>query len=261
MVCKNCNNDLTPKSDFCNSCGAKVIRNRLTNKSLINDVIERYFNLDNTFLKTIKDMLIIPEHVCGGYISGLRKKYLNPASMLAISLTLSGFVLFLMKKLAWGSIDFSKISYAQTSSGGAGTEKIMASTMEYGSLLFIFYIPILAIASYLFFNKKNYNLAEHTVTSIYSLTSFSIISAVYGVITLFINPQFYFDTALIYSFIMILFSIYVAYRNSRFSIKSLFWRIPMFLIIFLIGYMGVSMLTIAFLFLTGEISIQDFAPK
>ena len=103
------------------------------------DFLERYFNLDNTFLKTLWHMIIKPEDVCGGYISGVRKKYLNPVSMLAISLTLSGFVIFLTKKLAWSEIDFSKISYAQTSSGGAGTEKIMSATMEYGSLLFLFY--------------------------------------------------------------------------------------------------------------------------
>ena len=260
MDCKNCNNTLRTDFSFCPDCGSKIIRNRLTNKSLIYDFIERYFNLDNTFLKTIWHMITKPEKVCGGYISGLRKKYLNPVSMLAISLTLSGFILFLMKKIAWGSIDFSKISYAQTSSGGSGTEKIMTSTMEYSSLLFLFYIPILAFASYLCFNKKNYNFAEHTVTSIYALTSFSIISAVYAVIVLFISPQFYVDTALIYSLIMVLFCVYVAYKNSMDNLRSLFWRIPLFLLVFLIGYLGVSIITVAVLFLTGEISIQDFVP-
>ncbi|GAA4884587.1 hypothetical protein GCM10023311_03790 [Flaviramulus aquimarinus] len=205
-------------------------------------------------------MLVKPENVCGGYISGIRKKYLNPVSMLAISLTLSGFIIFLIKKIAWTDIDFSKISYAKTSAGGPGTEKIMSSTMEYGSLLFLFYIPILAFASYLFFNKKKYNLAEHTVTSIYALTSFSIISSVYAIITILINPQFYLDSALVYSFIMVLFCIYVAYKNSKNSKKSLFWRIPMFLLIFLIGYIGISLATVAVLFITGELSIQDLAP-
>ncbi|WP_162183652.1 DUF3667 domain-containing protein [Wocania ichthyoenteri] len=233
----------------------------MTAKSLSYDFLERYFNLDNTFLKTIWHMITKPKDVCGGYISGLRKKYLNPVSMLAISLTLSGFILFLMKKIAWSDIDFSKISYAQTSSGGAGTEKIMSSTMEYSSLLFLFYIPILAFASYLFFNKQKYNLAEHIVTSIYALTSFSIISAVYAIVVLLISPQFYINTALIYSLIMVLFCVYVAYKNSMNTLKSLFWRVPMFLLIFLVGYMGISIVTVAILFLTGEISIQDFTPK
>lgn len=260
MTCRNCNNTLRTDFSYCPDCGSKIIRNRLTPKSLIFDVIERYFNLDNTFLKTLWHMIVKPESVCGGYISGIRKKYLNPVSMLAISLTLSGFVIFLTKKLAWSSIDFSKISYAQTSSGGAGTEKIMSATMEYGSILFLFYIPVLAFASFLFFNKKQYNFAEHSVTAIYALTSFGIIGSLYAIPTLFVSPQFYFETALLYSFIMVLFCIYVAYKNSKNSLKSLFWRIPMFLFIFLIGYMGVSILTFAALFITGEISVQDFMP-
>ena len=260
MTCRNCTNTLRTDFSFCPDCGSKVIRNRLTNKSLIHDFLERYFNLDNTLLMTLWHMIITPENVCGGYISGLRKKYLNPVSMLAISLTLSGFILFLMKKIAWDGIDFSSISYLQTSSGGSGAEKIMASTMEYSSLVFLFYIPVLAFASYVVFNKKDYNFAEHTVTSIYALTGFTIIASVYAIITLLISPQFYIDTALIYSLLMVLFCVYVAYRNSMDGLKSLFWRIPVFLLIFLIGYIGVSILTLALLFLTGEVSIQDFAP-
>ncbi|MFS4483331.1 DUF3667 domain-containing protein [Hyunsoonleella sp. 2307UL5-6] len=261
MNCKNCNNTLRTDYSFCPDCGGKVVRQRITNKSLIYDFLERYFNLDNTFITTIKHMLLKPESVCGGYIDGLRKKYLNPVSMLAITLTLSGLTLFLMKKIAWESIDFGSVSYVQTSTGGEGKKKIIASTMEYSSVLFLAYIPLLAFSSFIFFNKKNYNFAEHMIISIYGITAFSIISSVYSVITLIINPQFYIDYALLYSLVMVLFCIYVAYRNSNDSIKSLFWKIPLYLLFFLICYMGVSMLTVVILMLTGEISVQDFVPK
>lgn len=261
MTCKNCNSTLRTDYSFCPDCGAKVIRNRITAKSLIFDFLERYFNLDNTFLKTLWHMIVKPQKVCGGYITGLRKKYLNPVSMLAISLTTSGFLIFLMKKLAWNKIDFSKISYAQTSSGGIGTEKIMSATMEYGSLITFLYIPVIAFASFVVFNKKKYNYPEHIISSIYSLTSFSIISLLYAVTILLIDPQLYFDTALLYSLLMILFCLYVAYKNSGNKISSLFWRIPVFLLVLLVGYMIVSVGTFTILFLTGDISVQDFIPK
>ena len=64
MNCKNCNSTLRTDYSFCPDCGAKVVRQRITNKSLIYDFLERYFNLDNTFLKTIWHMLIKPEEVC-----------------------------------------------------------------------------------------------------------------------------------------------------------------------------------------------------
>ncbi|TXG35106.1 DUF3667 domain-containing protein [Seonamhaeicola maritimus] len=261
MNCRNCNTSLRTDYSFCPDCGAKVIRNRISVKNLLYDLIERYFNLDNTFLKTLWHMLIKPHIVCGGYIAGIRKKYLNPVSMLAIALTSSGFILFLIKKVAWDSIDFSSISYAQTSTGGSGTEKIISATMEYSSLIYFLYIPMIAFAGFVVFNKKQYNYAEHFVTAIYALTSFSIISTVYQAILLLVNPQVYIDTALIYVALMIFFCVYVSYKNSKFSKTSLLWRVPTFLLIFFMDYLGISMLSIVMLFLTGDISIQDFVPK
>ncbi len=260
MNCKNCGNTLRTDYSFCPDCGAKVIRNRITVKSLFYDFFERYFNLDNTFFKTLSHMIIKPQEVCGGYISGLRKKYLNPVSMLAIALTASGFILFLMKKVAWDSIDFSSISYARTSADG-GTEKIMSSTMEYSSLIYFFYIPIIAFASFVTFNKKGYNFPEHIVSAIYSLTSFSIISTLYAVILLLVSPQMYINTALLYVLVMIVFCMYVAYKNSKDNKTSLFWRIPLFLFIVLVGYIGISLISFAILFIIGDISVQDFIPK
>ncbi|MCF7568510.1 hypothetical protein L3X37_09050 [Sabulilitoribacter arenilitoris] len=49
MNCRNCNNTLRTDFSFCPDCGSKIIRNRLTPKSLTYDFLERYFNLDNTF--------------------------------------------------------------------------------------------------------------------------------------------------------------------------------------------------------------------
>ncbi len=260
MNCKNCGTLLASDDNYCQNCGAKIIRNRLTFKHLINEFFERFFNLDNTFFRTVWHMIIKPQEVGGGYISGLRKRYLNPVSMLAIALTFSGFIMFLIKKMVWDSIDFSTISYLKTSANN-GTEKIMSSSMEYSSLMYFLYIPIIAFASFAAFNKKNYNYSEHIVLSIYSLTSFSIISILYTIVLLIVNPQLYFNTALLYMLVMISFCMYVAYKNSVSNIKSLFWRIPVFFIIVLIGYFGVSIISFFVLLMTGEISIQDFIPK
>ncbi|KJD31431.1 hypothetical protein PK35_15095 [Tamlana nanhaiensis] len=261
MTCKNCNNNLRTDYSFCPDCGAKVIRKRITVKSLIFDFFERYFNLDNTLLATLKDIIIKPQAVCGGYISGLRKKYLDPVSLLAISLTLSGIIMFLMKKVAWKYIDFGAIGYAQTSSGGAGTQKIMEATMEYSSFIYFFYIPIIACSSFVVFNKKQYNFPEHAVIATYSLTCFSIITTVYAFFALLISPQFYIDTAVLYIVIMIGFCLYVSYKNSGDTKKSLVWRIPVFLFLVFIGYIGISVLTLGLLFITGDLSVQDFIPK
>lgn len=261
MHCKNCSHKLRTDYSFCPACGAKVIRNRITFKNLIYDVFERYFNLDNSFLTTIWHMLIYPQKVCHGYISGLRKKYLNPISMLAISLTLSGFVVFLMKKLAWSNLNFSSIEFVKTSGGASGTEKVMNAIMEYSSILFLLYIPVLAFASYLFFNKKKYNLPEHVVIATYALTTFSIISFLFSVAFLFVNPQLYLELSVYYSVVMLVYCIYVAYKNSVYKFSALLWRMPLFLLIFLFGYVGITILMFIVFFITGELSVSDFAPQ
>ena len=80
MECKNCSNQLSTNSDFCNSCGAKVIRNRLTLKNIFEHIIETFFNYDNKLLRTFIDLFKKPEKVIDGYINGVRKRYVNPIS-------------------------------------------------------------------------------------------------------------------------------------------------------------------------------------
>ena len=102
MTCKNCDARLRTDFLYCPACGAKVIRNRITVKNLWVDFLERYFNLDNTFIRTFVHLFTKPEVVIEGYLQGIRRKYLNPISYIGIALTLSGIIVFLMAR----SIDF-----------------------------------------------------------------------------------------------------------------------------------------------------------
>ncbi len=106
MNCKNCKTALQADDHFCHSCGAKIMRNRLTFKNLWEDLNERVLNLDNNLFRTIKDMFIRPELVIEGYISGVRKKYMDPISYLGVALTLSGIILFILRKYYLDTINF-----------------------------------------------------------------------------------------------------------------------------------------------------------
>lgn len=85
MNCKNCNLLLSDKASFCSNCGAKVIRNRLTFKNLIEYFSEQFLNYDNKFLQTFIHLFTKPEVVIESYINGTRKKYVNVISFFAIS--------------------------------------------------------------------------------------------------------------------------------------------------------------------------------
>ncbi|MEM8927242.1 MAG: DUF3667 domain-containing protein [Bacteroidota bacterium] len=253
----NCNNDLRTDYSFCPDCGAKIIRNRITIKNLWFDIIERYFNLDNSFLRTLKDMILRPELVCKGYISGIRKKYLNPVSLLAISLTLSGAIIFVMKNIAWDTIDFSAMPFAK----GVESDKIMAITLEYSSLLFLFYIPLLAVCGFLLFNKENYNLPEHVIIAMYALSAFSIIMFPYSLFTLLFIPQTYLELSLYYSLLMIVYCLYVSCRNSKGTLLQIVLRAPIYVLLFVFGFFGVSILFNLVLLFTGVLSLEDMVPK
>ena len=161
MECKNCAVSLRTDYSYCPACGAKVIRNRITAKSLFYDFTERFFNLDNTFLTTFRDMFRRPEIVIDGYIKGVRKKYLNPISYITIALTVTGIMVFFIKKSFPEGMDFDLFNtgvYSKESS-----KKLTNFMTTYYTFLFLLYIPILASCSWLSFRHKKYNFTENVV--------------------------------------------------------------------------------------------------
>ena len=105
MHCKNCNSELSELSTYCDQCGGRVIKNRLTLKSLFLHLSETFFNYDNKLLRTFLNLFKAPEDVIGGYISGVRKKYVDVISYFALALTITGFEWFILNKFYPEAID------------------------------------------------------------------------------------------------------------------------------------------------------------
>lgn len=256
MECKNCNLPLRSDYTYCSNCGAKIIRNRLSFKNLWFDITERYFNLDNTFLKTFWHLFTNPSEVIQGYINGVRRKYLNPVSYLAIALTLSGILIFLLRKVFDGKIDWGSI--AEGNAEFALKWKEM--TFDYSSLFFLMYIPILAIAAFISFNKVKFNLSEHFVVLIYVLAQYSIFSFPISLIILITTPDNYLSIGMPFMLFILLYSIYVLQKINRYKLSGVFAR---GLLYSLLSAVGLFIFIIAFmiiLFVTGVFNLEDFAP-
>lgn len=260
MECKNCELPLRTDYSFCSNCGAKIIRNRLTLKNIWYDFTERYFNLDNTFLKTLWHLFTKPEVVIGGYIDGIRKKYLNPISFIAIALTLSGITLFLMQKVFKNGIDFSNFAGGENLNNEMG-QKIMSLTFDYNSFLFLLYIPVFAFAGWVSFNKREYNMSEHFVTAMYSLAQYSIISFPVSILLLLTMPEKYFSAAWPMMLFMLAYSLYAVNKMHYFKFLNRILRSILYVFLSSIGYFGIIIFFYIILFITGEISLEDFAPK
>ncbi|TFG78896.1 MAG: DUF3667 domain-containing protein [Flavobacteriales bacterium] len=255
MNCKNCGDTLRTDYIYCPACGAKKIRNRITFKNLWFDITEMHFNLDNTFLRTFLGLFQEPEVVIGGYIGGTRKKHLDPISYLGIALTLSGIFVLLLQKAFLDKIDFGILGLFGTST--ELLKKITSSTLEISSFIYVLYIPILALSGWLFLNQKKYFFSEYLVVGIYTLAHYGIFSFPVSLLLLALVPEYYLVFAFPMILVMMLYATYVANRLNGWDIG----RSILFVLIFIVGFFGISLLLDIILLVTGVMEIQDFIPK
>ena len=190
MTCKNCKTNLDLKSDYCFNCGGKVIHKRLTLKNLAQHLGETFFNYDNKLFMTIICLIKAPEEVIDSYVQGVRKRYINPISFFGISLTLTGFSIFITKKFYKNALDVSHIFDSSELYSNEASQDLMASSadfsLEYSSLIYACMIPLFALMSWLLFSNKRYNFTEHLVSFMYSMSLYSITSVVFGLLVLVI---------------------------------------------------------------------------
>lgn len=256
MRCKNCDGTLRTDYLYCPACGGKVIRNRITVKNLWVDILDRYFNLDNTFIKTFVHLFTKPENVIEGYLQGQRRKYLNPISYLGIAITLSGFIVFMMAR-SLGDMDFD---FLDTGVQTVYQEKMMDFVLDFQALFFIFFVPLMAIAGWLCFDQKRYNFAERTTIFMYTLAHFSLFSFIPSILILAFAPHFYLSFSLIGSLTMLAYAGYVVTRISLSKGMGLVARLLLFYFLVGILYFMLSGLVPIIMFLTGELTLEDFRP-
>ena len=245
MECKNCQKTQPNDFDFCPECGAKVIRNRLTAKNLSQDVIHRYFDIDNTLLQTFVHLITKPEVVIDGYINGVRKKYVNPISYFALALTLAGLQIFLVRKFFPEAYDLSTIT-ADGQEEFANT--MMTSIQEYSSLLTMAMIPIYALmARIVFINIKKYNYTELLVVFLYFAAEISFISFIPFIVALFLGLS-YGDTTPIAVVFQIIFAAYILKRLYNLTLKGILLRTLFFLVVLAVFYIVLVIITAVLLY-------------
>ena len=257
-ACKNCQNELSDIAFYCHRCGAKVIRNRLTPGNLITYTIEAWFNIDNSFLQTLVTLFTDPKEVIHGYITGLRKKYMNPISYMTIAITLSGLVVLLMQKYV-GEFEFDMMNQNLNQERFQEfNRKVMDFTYDFHALLFLLYVPVFALAGWLTFNKVGYNLTEYFVVIIYNQAQYSIVSFPITLMILFTDAENYLSWALAFSVFMVGLIIYSIQMLNRFSWGAFLLRMIVFMLRVMVGFVGIVIFQYILLFATGTITVEDF---
>lgn len=260
MNCKNCHTELQLQDDYCRSCGGRVIRKRLTFKNLFEHLSETFFNYDNKLLRTFIQLFKTPEDVIVGYIDGVRKKYINPISFFGLALTISGVSIFIIKKFYLDSLDFS--SFLENINAPEGfMESSMSGSMEYNSLIYSFLVPLFALISWIIFLDKTYNLTEHIIIYLYSMSLLTVVSVIIGQIFLFISPSDYMIYGILMWPLMFLYHCYILKRIFQLSFGTLILKSVLALVLFFTAYIGLSILGFIVMLASGSINLEDFAPK
>lgn len=262
MECKNCTSPLLDCDKFCSACGAKVITKRTTISSILSEIKENVFSIDaNKPLKTFIDLFIKPEEVIDGYINGVRRKYINPFGYFTLAITLSGFFYFIIAKFFPDALSnvysFMDVPEEQLQF----QTKIQKFTIEYQTLLYLVFIPIFAVLTWIIFlNKRKFNFAEHLILNLYgySQVSIFIVTAYF----LFIWNETIFKYLMIGGiFLQMLYYAYMLKRLFALSLIQIILKTLLFLLLGFFVYFAVTVVVAILMFITGAININDFAPK
>ncbi|MBS2099872.1 DUF3667 domain-containing protein [Carboxylicivirga linearis] len=182
MNCKNCQTPINTEYKYCNECGAKIISQRITVKSLISGLLVS-LGWDSQFFVTFRDLLLKPHLVFERYLSGTRKKYTNPFTFFAIGTALSVFVLsFYSNELVEISSKASSksseaIVYQQKDKANTDKADFIKKQQEFNKKIFVFMfkyyyylsfliLPIYALIALMVYGKPEY-YGEHLVINAY----------------------------------------------------------------------------------------------
>lgn len=255
MNCLNCRNPLDRTMQYCYSCGAPVVKRRLTVRSLLDDALNRFFNLERGFFRTFIDLTVKPEEVILGYIQGVRKRYVTPVSYLTLAVFLSGIILLVMARVR-DRIDFSLVF----GESAPTQEKIMNSVGDLQALFLFMYIPVGALASFLMFPKRRLNFSERSVLFIYALAHFSVVMFIPSLILIELAPEKYMLFSL-YTFpLMFLLFVYYIQRVNQLGFWGALPRLLVFGILYTLFFFAASLLMNILLLALGYLEVQDFLP-
>ncbi len=233
-TCINCNEPLALDQRFCPNCGGKRVYNRITWRNLFEDFIDRFLNIENAFLRTFLTLFKRPEDVIGGYMKGMRKKYLPAFSYFAVAITVAGVSAFVIKN--WFMEDMIE---AQTSfyTGEVAefqknmTSGILKKMIDYQSVVYFAMIPFLAILSrVVFWNYKKFNLVEHFVIYLYGYSHIALITTTLTLFTIW-NQTAYQIISILSPLIMVGYMTYVLKRLFELDMGNTILKLGLFILL------------------------------
>lgn len=275
MNCKNCHHILEIDAQFCDNCGAKVVADRITFKQLFVEFFLGVFSLDSKFFLTMRKMATHPEDVMNDYIEGVRKRYVNPFTFLAVGAGLSLLIFnyytdefieinnsFQIEQITElqkkANLDVSKVKNvsekelkileAEKKSAQFQikfNEGMMQFMLRYYNLLAFLFLGFYAILSKWTF-RKPHNFGEHIVINAYAYGFITYVSIIFFILSITVNPSIYLCTL----FSSVLYYMYVFGKFYKLSFGKNLLKLLRFIVglIIITIIFGILMVIIGVLF-------------
>ncbi|MDW7690930.1 DUF3667 domain-containing protein [Flammeovirgaceae bacterium SG7u.111] len=274
MHCKNCKKELAEEVNYCDNCGGKVIRERITFKNMVSNLLATAFGWDNKYFMTLKALVLQPETILKEFINGTRNKYVNPFTFFAIGmaiaiLTFNQFEDHYLKTI--GQVNEAQfemmdetvlksdieneerdsIKSKELSERELKLEEVKKKQREFSdniqkgilknfNIISFLMLPLYAFIAFKVFGKP-YNYGEHFIISAYIQGVTFLTSSVLFLASLLINPSIFLANI----FIVMLYYIYCYKRLYQYSLKQVLAKIGRFIIVLLLVSIVFMLISIA----------------
>ena len=255
-TCLNCGSVLTPRQNYCYNCGQRTDASRITFRHLFRDFLQAFAHADKGILNLVKGLTVNPGRTAVEYVQGKRKKYFNPFAFLGLCIAFMVFLNNWIKPyndlptpdpqvMARIPDEELRQLYLVSIERNVRAQKFVNKNLNIASVLVA---PYFAVMLWLFFKRRNRNIAEITVTYILFTGFANVLS------TILVSPwmSYYrnsFANGILTYGNMFLQTLYFSWGlNIFFGYKSVTGYMKVFGALFLIGLIGFIILFIVFFF-------------
>lgn len=185
LICSNCSNHY--RGHFCNNCGQKAVH-RITMPHLWHELWHAITHTDKGLLYLIKALFVNPGKVAREYIvAGKRKRYFSPFQYLIIIGTITTFIMANSHYLEKNMEALSSGTQAVSATQAALQQKINYYQQKYFTLIILFQLPFLSLATFWLYKKQGYNYAEHLTLHSFISGQTTLIAAILAAIVFFLK--------------------------------------------------------------------------
>lgn len=214
MECKNCNAQLTEDTKFCPQCGAKVVLHRLNTKTLITEFLVSFLGWANSFLSTLRDLVVRPDQVIDAYLKGVRKRYVSPFILVAVGAALSMYVFnsysdqYLELSTTLGEKQFELLQenidendtqfkgFSNDAESFEASRKMQENILQYFNIVTFLLLPLYALISFLVFGRR-LNYGEHLIVNSYLQGLSFFIGIIMFIISINTSPLLFYSQLIV----------------------------------------------------------------